>query len=152
MTSKSILEQMNQTEKRFFPDSSPVTSAAKRTKTSSSPRGTSTPLLTARKRTRDNGISLVDLDGEEEDRDEEDDRKTKTGKFCHCSECYAEAAGFSILTSPIQASHQHNGFTPKKIVFLDDSSFIRPKEEVVSTCDKGTEMEYVESRPEIIIR
>lgn len=164
--SRSILEQMNQTEKRFFPDMTPVTSAPKRTKIFGSlrPGNTSTPLPTSslasgvRKREgdRDNGmISIVEFDPDEEDQQEE--KKSKVGKFCHCNECYAEAAGQPVASPP------RGGLVSRKVVSfgeLDVLGDLRNRSNnntsmySASTCDRGTEteaeMEF--SRPEIIIR
>ncbi|XP_021962979.1 mucin-5AC isoform X1 [Folsomia candida] len=142
MTSKSILEQTNQKEKRFFPDVSPITSAAKRTKLS-----TNTPLSGIRKRkVGENGISIVEV----EDNETAQDPKSKTGKFCHCNECYAEAAGIStqnnnvILASPPKSSAQ----LPRKTVTFEASPSSKMNTSSVLPTYDHMEM----TTPEIIIR
>lgn len=146
MTSKSILEQMNQTEKRFFPDVSPITSAAKRTKLSSIP----TSGIRKRKVMGENGISIVEL----EDDEVAQDPKSKTGKFCHCNECYAEAAGISMLNNnnSLVASPPRPSPTllPKKTVTFEAST--SSKMNTSSSCDKGTGTDMEMTTPEIIIR
>jgi hypothetical protein len=168
-STKSILEQMDETEKRFFPDSSPIaSSASKRTKMfgSSPPRPgsdqTSTPLINnnnivgvrKRKGTKQQGISIVEFD-----EDDENDPKSKSGKFCHCNECYADAAGHVV------ASPSKNGRSPpppprfglisagKKMVTFGESSFLGSSALSPTLCDKGTGTDAeMDSRPEVIIR
>ena len=140
--SKSILDQLNQTEKRYLPpDSSSVSSAAKRTKMLSSPRRSGT----TRKRKGWEGFGLV-----ENEEDIIDDPRAKTAKFCHCNECYAEAAGIPMDSPPRINDSSIPAQTPKKVTF--DENSITKKTKVATMSDKSTEMEYVESIPQIIVR
>jgi hypothetical protein len=145
LTSKSILEQMNQTEKRFLPDALP-SPVAKRTRImTSSPTASSSSEFSSpfRKRRSDNGFSMVEIDD-----DGDDDPKNKSGKFCHCNECYVEAAGVlypngtshhtpvkSNQSTPVSSSPF--GSAKKRVTFQNDSlmsSEISPNK---SLCDKG---------------
>lgn len=131
----SILEQMNQTEKRFLPDAS-LTSIAKKSKMMSSPpRGSTTSGM--RKRRGNNGISMV------EDEEDDDDPKSKTGKFCHCNECYREAAGLTCYTpvTPVKTPVTSPPESIRKSVTFDDTTIERQNEK-----DKEKQIQIEEER------
>ncbi|CAG7722493.1 unnamed protein product [Allacma fusca] len=88
MTSESILEQMNQTEKRFLPDDDTI-AAIRSPKKNRSIHGAkvntsaSSPSPYRKRRVPTHAITSID----------EDEDNEKNRGFCSCSECYEEAAG-----------------------------------------------------------
>jgi len=137
MTTESILEQMNQTEKRFLPDDDsppPIRQLHKKQRGNSSahPRATSTPIASTshayRKRRVSPGGPLNIL--------EEDEAKEKLARFCTCTECYNDAAGIKNCDStPVAttepSSSQDVGVQKKKVTFSADVN--KPLGEVITT-------------------
>lgn len=93
MTAESILEQMNQTEKRYLPDDDSASGIRSKKVRSSNDSGisrtaTNVGLNQLRKRKHSFGV--------------DEDTQEKNPKFCTCTECYEEAAGSKLLKSPNQ--------------------------------------------------
>ena len=89
LSSESILEQMNQTEKRFLPDSTstPYTLQKKPIRPSTEEQSSNS---LRKRRSQTNIMSVVD----------DDQRGEKVGRFCNCNDCYAEAAGTLVQSPP----------------------------------------------------
>lgn len=110
MTSESILEQMNQTEKRFLPDDDTIArmrSPKKTRPSTSSPKGAGMVQSSPGPfRKRRQVITTVD----------EDEESEKNRGFCSCSECYEEAAGLNESRAKIakQSSPLGDSFLASK--------------------------------------
>lgn len=156
MSSESILEQMNQTEKRFLPDNEqPAYRASKKSKTGSTggsnsntghSDGRSADSGSMRKRRASNLISMV----------EDEDPREKAGRFCTCTECYAEAAGVSSFienTSTMRSCTPSrgiaSGFSSQRSSIigspLASSQRVKPK-----MAEKGTETDIISDR--VVVR
>jgi len=97
MSSESILEQMNQTEKRFLPDDdgTPVRTNVKRQKSNASSPSSSRSLEnTTTTSFRKRKVSSPRFAVMEEE--EEVETKEKAPRLCSCADCYREAAGIPI--------------------------------------------------------
>ena len=108
MTSESILEQMNQTEKRFLPDDDTIArmrSPKKTRPSTSSPKSMSqsSPIMSPFRKRRQ---VITTLDDEEE--------SEKNRGFCSCSECYEEAAGVNESRAKIAKQSSPDSFLASK--------------------------------------
>lgn len=132
MTSESILEQMNQTEKRFLPDDDTPPSIRPLPKkvrpTDRGHHGTGGPSSSTmpnssssyRKRRASSSVfSMV-----------EEEARGKAPRFCNCTECYEEAAGVSTY-APSQK--------------IEKKPAVHPMRRVVKaiTCDRATETDLI---------
>ncbi|CAL8130598.1 unnamed protein product [Orchesella dallaii] len=136
LSSESILEQMNQTEKRFLPDSTSTPyNISKKSRLSSAANieeQSSTLQSALRKRRNQSNIMSAN---------DEDTRGEKLGRFCRCNECYAEAAGVSSFIQPQTTQRSGStsaGGSPNK---LDDTATSPGKTNQHETCDRGVSTE-----------
>jgi hypothetical protein len=149
MTTESILEQMNQTEKRFLPDDDSPPSIRplpkkQRGNSSMTPRLTSTPVSNSnyRKRRVSPG-TIISLEEEEE-------AKEKVPRFCTCSECYEEAAGIR-RNLPIQVNKTPSpqiGQQRKRVTFSGDVRAKNVNSVQIQTTPLGTRDRDTETKSE----
>lgn len=122
LSSESILEQMNQTEKRFLPDSAAPPFLHKKGRMSGSEdQSLNLDSSQRKRRSHSNNVSAVD----------DEPRGEKQGRFCTCNECYAEAAGGSASPSKLNSSGSLS------LRHSDEKSTNTAESKSKETCDKG---------------
>lgn len=122
LSSESILEQMNQTEKRFLPDSTSTPYSMQRKSPRTIGPGTDDQ-NTRKRRTQNNSITVDD-----------DVRSGKAARFCTCNDCYAEAAGLSSPPGSPNKSFLSNSSDEKGTNTSDGKS--------KDTCEKGVSTDF----------
>lgn len=132
LSSESILEQMNQTEKRFLPDSTstPYSTQKRNIRMAGcGPIDDQSPTLQnalRKRRSQTNMINAVD----------EDPNTEKLSRFCRCNECYAEAAGISIESIHGKRS---SSSSPNK---SNEKSTNTGDSKTKDTCDKSINTDF----------
>lgn len=123
LSSESILEQMNQTEKRFLPDSTstPYSMQKKGIRMPSNEDQASALQSALRKRRSQGSMGAM----------EDEARGEKLGRFCTCNECYAEAAGISTQDQSIR---KDGSLSP---LDSDEKSTNTGESKSRETCDKS---------------